>query len=174
MDDYTQRVLAQRKAKDEFFASSDHSPLDRRALRRFDGLAYYPPDPALVFTVTPEPGDGALLQIQATDGDVRSYRRAAVAHFEVGGEPVSLALYDTGHPGYFLPFRDRTSGSETYGAGRYLDIEPNDDGTVTIDFNEAYNPFCAYNEAYACPLPPPENWLQVRIEAGEQVPPAHG
>ncbi len=94
----------------------------------------------------------------------------SVAHFEVDGEPVSLALYDTGHPGYFLPFRDRTSGSETYGAGRYLDIEPSDDGTATIDFNEAYNPFCAYNDAYACPLPPPENWLQVRIEAGERLP----
>jgi uncharacterized protein (DUF1684 family) len=88
--------------------------------------------------------------------------------FEVRGEAVSLALYDSGHPGYFLPFRDATSGKASYGAGRYLDIEPNSDGTVTIDFNLAYNPFCAYNDAYSCPLPPTENWLQVPIEAGEK------
>lgn len=78
-----------------------------------------------------------------------------------------LTLYSTGHSGYFVPFRDKTSGRETYGAGRYLDIETSQNGAVTIDFNQAYNPYCAYNDAYSCPLPPVENWLSVPIEAGE-------
>jgi uncharacterized protein (DUF1684 family) len=80
-----------------------------------------------------------------------------------------LQLYDTGHPGLFLPFRDATSGRETYGGGRYLDIQPNDDGTVTLDFNLAYSPFCAYSDGYSCALPPTENWMSVRIEAGEKT-----
>ena len=80
-----------------------------------------------------------------------------------------MTLYTTeGSHGFFLPFRDATSGSETYGAGRYLDIDPDEDGTVTIDFNMAYNPFCVYSEAYSCPLPPTENWLDVPITAGEK------
>ena len=88
--------------------------------------------------------------------------------FDVEAQEVSLVLYDTGHPGYFVPYRDATSGDETYGAGRYLDIDPNPDGTVTIDFNLAYNPLCAYSDAFSCPLPPVENWLAVPIRAGER------
>jgi uncharacterized protein (DUF1684 family) len=80
-----------------------------------------------------------------------------------------LTLYSTGHPGYFIPFRDQTSGDTTYGAGRYLDVEPNGDGTVTVDFNYAYNPSCVYSDGYSCPLPPIENWLKVPIEAGEMM-----
>jgi uncharacterized protein (DUF1684 family) len=159
---------APRSRKDEFFKYSHRSPLPQELQHDFAGLDYFDPAEDLVFTVTPQPGDGAELTIDTSDGQQRVYRRAAVASFEVMGEPVSLALYDSGHPGYFLPFRDATSGKGTYGAGRYLDIEPNSDGTVTIDFNLAYNPFCAYNDAYSCPLPPVENWLQVPIEAGEK------
>ena len=88
-------------------------------------------------------------------------------------EPVSrltLALYATpGHEGYFLPFRDATSGRETYGAGRYLDLAPPHDGKVTVDFNLAYNPYCAYSDSFSCALPPVENWLQVPIRAGEMA-----
>jgi len=164
MVDYT----AQRSQKDEFFKRSRQSPLDHDVQHGFESLSYFEPDESLVFTVTPQPGDGAELTIETSDGQQRVYRRAAVARFDVHGEPVTLALYDSGHPGYFLPFRDATSGKSTYGAGRYLDIEPNSDGTVTIDFNLAYNPFCAYNDAYSCPLPPVENWLPVAIEAGEK------
>ncbi|NIR36327.1 MAG: DUF1684 domain-containing protein [Actinobacteria bacterium] len=81
---------------------------------------------------------------------------------------MTVTIYGTPH-GYFLPFRDATSGSESYGAGRFLDIDGPLDGPVTIDFNLAYNPYCAYDESYSCPLPPAENWLQVPIRAGEQV-----
>lgn len=159
---------AERAQKDQFFKLSHQSPLPHELQGDFAGLAYFPADGSMVFTVTPEPGDGAELRIDTSDGQQRVYKRAAIASFELGGEAVSLALYDSGHPGFFLPFRDSTSGKGTYGAGRYLDIEANKDGTVTIDFNLAYNPFCAYNDAYSCPLPPVENWLQVPVEAGEK------
>ncbi len=135
---------------------------------RFQGLEYYEPDPALVFDLEVEPGHGDEVRVQTSDGQERVYHRAGTARFSVNGVEVASTLYDTGHSGYFIPFRDATSGKTTYGAGRYLDIEPNDDGTVTIDFNLAYNPYCAYNEAYSCPLPPVENWLSVPIAAGEK------
>lgn len=159
---------SQRAQKDEFFKHSNQSPLPHESQHDFSGLVYFEPNDDLVFTVTPEPGDGAELKIDTSDGQQRVYRRAAVASLEIEGAPLQLALYDSGHPGYFVPFRDASSGRSTYGAGRYLDIEPNADGTVTIDFNLAYNPFCAYNDAYSCPLPPVENWLAVPIEAGEK------
>jgi uncharacterized protein len=164
----THALLEFREAKDHFFGTAHESPLSHEARHDFHGLSYYDPNPDLVFRLTVEPGDDTEVRVGTSDGAERTYRRAGTVHFEVNGEQAQLTLYSTGHPGYFLPFRDSTSGRETYGAGRYLDIEPNDDGTVAIDFNYAYNPSCAYDEAYSCPLPPTENWLRVPIEAGEK------
>ena len=161
--------LAQHRAgKDDYFKQSHHSPIPHEDRHGFDGLSYYEPNADLVFTLETIEADGAELTIETSDGQQRVYRRAATVEFEAGGQQNSLALYDTGDPGYFVAFKDGTSGKETYGAGRYLDIEPNEDGTVTLDFNYAYNPSCVYDEAYSCPLPPLENWLQVPIEAGEK------
>lgn len=164
----THALMEFRESKNEFFGHSHDSPLSHEARRHFDGLAYYEPNPDLVFRVPVEPGHKAEVRVGTSDGAERTYRRVGTVSFEVHGEAVSLSLYTTGHPGYFLPFRDATSGRETYGAGRYLDLEPNADGTVTLDFNYAYNPTCAYDEAYSCPLPPAENWLRLSIEAGEK------
>ena len=120
--------------------------------------------------------------------------RAGSLRFELNGERRSLAAYvlddASGHvhaaeaaeapegqeapdeelPGLFVPFLDATSGHETYGAGRYLDLEPEDDGTYTLDFNLAYHPSCVYDVRFSCPLTPAENRLPVRIEAGERLP----
>lgn len=156
-----------RHLKDEFLAHSDDSPLSPELRNEFQGLSYYPPNPNLALALPLEEADGSVITIQTTDGQTRTYRRAAKVRFTVDGQEAELTLFDTGQPGYFLPFRDATSGSETYAAGRYLDLEPDEDGVVTIDFNYAYNPFCAYDDAYSCPIPPPENWLKVPIEAGE-------
>ncbi len=161
-------LLEFREAKDHFFGNSLESPLSHEARRVFDGLDYYDPNPDLVFRLRVEPGDDSEVRVGTSDGAERTYRRAGTVRFDVNGEATQLTLYATGHTGYFLPFRDSTSGRDTYGAGRYLDIEPNEDGTVTLDFNYAYNPTCAYDEAYSCPLPPVENWLRVPIEAGEK------
>lgn len=164
-----QQLLEQRRAKDEFFRTSHHSPLPHEDRHDFEGLDYYEPNPDLVFTIPIDQGDGSEITIQTTDGEERVYRRAGKVTFEVDGEPATLTLYSTGHEGFFVPFRDRTSGEATYGAGRYLDVEPNDDGSITIDFNLAYNPSCVYDECFSCPIPPIENWLQVAIEAGEKT-----
>lgn len=146
---------------------SEHSPLDHAARHGFEGLEYYEPNEDLVFSLPVAEGDHSRVRVQTSDGQERVYERAGTVTFRVGAQDVTLTLYSTGHPGYFVPFRDATSGKDTYGAGRYLDVEPKADGTVTIDFNYAYNPFCAYNDAFSCPLPPVENWLPVPIEAGE-------
>lgn len=163
-------LLADRRAKDQFFGSAHDSPIPPEARASFKGLSYYPPISDLVFTVTPEMIEPEAVTIATTSGDERRYARVAKVDLWIGAERVELFLYETGHPGYFVPFRDATSGSETYGAGRYLDIEPNEDGTVTVDFNLAYHPYCAFNSAYSCALPPVENWLTVPIRAGERLP----
>jgi hypothetical protein len=164
----TDQLLDFRRNKDEFFRTSHDSPLNHADRHGFEGLHYYEPRPDLVFTLPVEPEDGSEISFETSDNRVKTYRRAGKVDFEVDGHPAQLTLYDTGHPGYFIPFRDKTSGEATYGAGRYLDIDANNDETVTIDFNLAYNPSCVYDEGYSCPIPPIENWLQVPIEAGEK------
>ena len=103
---------------------------------------------------------------------MRPAHRAGTFTFERDGEPRRLTAYvlDGGDPdSLFVPFLDTTSGHETYGAGRYLDLEPEDDGTYALDFNLAYHPYCVYADHYSCPLTPAENRLPIRIEAGERL-----
>ncbi|MGB8359795.1 MAG: DUF1684 domain-containing protein [Acidimicrobiia bacterium] len=158
-----------RKDKDRYFGTEPDSPLDERDRPGFPGLDYFEPRLDLVFTVAVEPGDGSEVRVQTSDDREKVYRNAGRVRFEIEGVKVGLTLYDTGHTGLFIPFRDATSGDTTYGAGRYLDVEPNEDGTVTIDFNFAYNPSCVYSDGWSCPIPPAENWLAVQIEAGERM-----
>lgn len=161
-----------RTAKDEFFRDDPASPLTPEQRRRFRGLDYFPEEPALRLRLDLEPAEGPeVVRMPTTTGGEQAYRRAGRVRFRVEGREATLTLYASGdHPGLFLPFRDATSGKETYGGGRYLDLEePDADGRVLVDFNLAYNPYCAYNEAWTCPLPPPENWLDVPIRAGERA-----
>lgn len=160
-------IITHRQQKDTFFKRSPQSPLDAEAQANFKGLAYfdYNPDLALTVTVT-ENAEKTPVPIQTTTGDGRIYHRYGTFTFSVDGEDATLTIYQTPH-GYFLPFVD--ADPETYPAGRYLDLEPNDDGTFDVDFNLAYNPFCVYSDAYSCPLTPPENRLQVAIRAGEKL-----
>ncbi len=160
---------AYRANKDDYLRTNAHSPIPYEYRGAFDGLAYYTWNPELVFKTTLTGADGAETLVATSDGEQRTYRRAATVSLTIAGEPQTLTLYDTGHPGLFLPFRDATSGRETYGGGRYLDLQPDDDGNVVIDFNLAYSPYCAYDDGYSCALPPAENWLSVPIAAGEKV-----
>ena len=138
--------------------------------------AYFPYDPALRFDARVEAVDPAALEIAGSAGSVTRFRRFGVARF---GE-WSLELYwlESYGGGVFLPFRDATSGRETYGAGRYLldTVKGADLGgggnTLVLDFNFAFNPSCAWDESWACPLAPPANRLASRIEGGELTPPA--
>jgi uncharacterized protein (DUF1684 family) len=155
--------------KDEFFRTDHHSPLTPEQKQNFAGLNYFPENPDLDLTVEVERFDkGDVVQIQTNTGDVQSYERYGRIEFVLEGEEASLTIYHNEF-GFFLPFTDALAGEETYGAGRYLEPEELPDGRFRVDFNLAYNPYCAYNPNWSCPLTPFENRLKVPIRAGEKV-----
>jgi len=160
-----------RAQKDAFFKTHPQSPLTAEQRATFAGLRYFPENPELrLVLLLEEFADKDSVVMQTSTGDERSYTRYGRLHFTVDGQDVALTLYADGDSGmFFLPFVDALRGRETYGAGRYLDPEPLADGQFLIDFNLAYNPYCAYNDDWSCPLTPIENWLPVPIRAGEQV-----
>lgn len=163
-------ILAERREKDEFFKTSAYSPLTPEQQAAFTALEYYPPNPALDLVVTVEPfSDGDILAFETTSGDVQEYRRLGRFSFTVEDRVASLTIF-AGDAGYFLPFVDAGAGSETYPAGRYLEPEPLGAHRFHVDFNLAYNPYCAYGPGWSCPLTPPENRLTVAIRAGEKLP----
>ena len=159
-----------RKAKDEFMGHDHDSPLEDDQKRDFRGLSYYEEDLDLRFVLDLErfPAQETV-EMQTSTGDVAEYVRWGNVSFEVDGQVAELTLYRDASGGeFFLPFADATSGDETYGAGRYLDLEELPGGRVLVDFNKAYNPYCAYNERWSCPLTPFENRIGVPIRAGEK------
>jgi uncharacterized protein len=173
MDPWREHLEQTRREKDEAFRHDPGSPILPHERRSFKGLSYFPLDARYRLDVELVEEPRKALDIQRSAGDVVRYTR--LGHFAVTlpDGPIKLALYDSGgHP--FLPFRDKTSGKETYGAGRYLDPAQGHDGRYELDFNQAYNPFCAYNESYSCPFPPPENWLHVPVPVGERTYAEHG
>jgi len=174
-----------RRQRDVLFRTHPQSPIPPGERARFRGLSYFNPDPSYRIRCQLEaPASGEdLLEIDTggEDGVIR-YRRAGRLLFKLGGSDCALTVYSliAYAGGLFLPFRDATSGQDTYGGGRYLfDTVKNTDGLcleivarspdITIDFNYAYNPSCAYDVRWACPLAPRENWLTVPIRAGERV-----
>jgi uncharacterized protein (DUF1684 family) len=161
-------ALALRAAKDEYMRDDPDSPFRSRR-SQFTGLRYYPYDGelALALPLDRDAVSGSI-EMGTSTGESQTYPRVGVIRFEVDGQQAELTVY--GEPDdLFLPIRDKTSGRETYGAGRYVSPTLLDDDHVFVDFNLLYNPYCAYNEQYSCPLPPVENWLQVPIRAGEQT-----
>ncbi len=158
-----------RAEKDRFFALHPQSPLAVDQKRRFKGLNYFPENPALRLVVTVEefPHKDSI-QMQTSAGSVQAYTRYGRFRFAVDGQDAELAIYAGPH-GFFLPFVDSLASVETYGAGRYLEPAPHGNGKFLVDFNMAYNPYCAYNDQWACPLPPRENRLKVPIRAGEKI-----
>jgi uncharacterized protein len=181
-DKYAQDVGAVRRQKDEYFASSPQSPIPHEERHHgFAGLSYFPPDPAFRVraSVNPYP-DQHIVQLGTTTGDIQPQVRYAELRFHLADRDLRLAGFLDPHAHrhhgaieLFVPFRDTTSGKETYGAGRYLEVEveeqPDGSKTAVMDFNTAYNPYCAYNAAYSCPLPPAENTLPIAINAGERT-----
>jgi uncharacterized protein (DUF1684 family) len=159
-----------RERKDALFADSEQSPLDPEQQERFSKLAYFPENPALDLTLTVDRTNaGTELIVDTSDGQKRSYHRVGTVTFPVGNEQVTMTLLaQPGHSRLFLPFFDGTSGEESYDGGRYLEPHERPDGRIQVDFNYAYNPYCAYGEGWSCPIPPEENRTTVRIEAGEK------
>ncbi|NIM93591.1 MAG: DUF1684 domain-containing protein [Anaerolineales bacterium] len=158
-----------RKMKDEFFRTDHHSPLTADQKRSFSGLNYFPENSDLDLHVEIQKfSEPETIQMQTTTGNVQTYLRYGRIQFDVDGQEAELTIFNNEH-GYFLPFVDSLAGVETYGAGRYIEPERMADGRLHVDFNMAYNPYCAYNELYSCPLTPFENRLKVPIRAGEKI-----
>jgi len=172
--DWRERVREFRAEKDDFFASHDQSPIPPGDREGFDGLDYFPPDPEFrVAARYSTASDTEPVELETTKGPAAEYARAAVLGFDLGGDHHTLtAFHVEGEETLFVPFTDATNDHETYHRGRYLDVDPGDaaDGDrIALDFNLAYNPFCAYSDNFACALPPRDNHVPVRVEAGERA-----
>ncbi|USZ72234.1 DUF1684 domain-containing protein [Natronosalvus halobius] len=173
--DWRRAIETQREEKDRYFGENPHSPIPESERETFDGLEYYPIDDEYRFErPLHEYEDPDRVAVgTSTDGE-REFLRWGEFRVTVGDEDVAIQAYkaDPDDERLWVPFRDATSGEETYGAGRYIDLESEhhrtNNGIWVLDFNEAYNPTCAYADRYECPLPPMENWLEVPIEAGEK------
>ncbi len=174
------RAVAFRSARDRLFGSHPSSAVSEEARRDFLGLAYYRHDPALALRATfePDPEAAALDVPRSGDGPQIPIARIGWVSFSVGATLCRLSVFwlDEYSGGIFIPFRDGTSGDETYGGGRYLwdSAKGADLGTegdeMVIDFNYAYHPSCVHDPIWSCPLAPRENWLEVAIPAGERLP----
>lgn len=195
--DWKRRVLAQyarvraadgsalacaefRGARDGMFRLHPQSPLGAESRAAFGGVPWFAhrPDLRVEAELEPEP-DGPELVIPTSTGEPTRFTRIGRVRTALGGQEVSLAVYwlEGYGGGLFLPFRDALAGGETYGGGRYLldtvkgaDLGVSDDGArLVLDFNYAYNPSCAYDPRWSCPLAPPENRIDVAVEAGERM-----
>ena len=173
---YLAEIAERRAAIDRaFMEQPDPVPPEKRSALL--PLPYYPPDlsynvPAVLRLSENRP----VFEMPTSTGTIRRMQRVGVLEFTLQGQPMSLgAFVEEGTrdiTDLFVPFADLTTGKETYPAGRYLDLQPTATGIYTVDFNRAYNPYCAYNSKYECPFPPPSNRLKVEIRAGEKAPKA--
>ena len=171
----TDALTELRRRKDAQFASG-RGPIQGAALEQFTGLSHYPPSAQLVFQLPLERGMGEQVTLQTSTGELRQMQVFGTVQVPFPEGEATLTLYaqpgENAPSGLFLPFRDLGSGSESYGAGRYLDVPTfQQDGAmwVSLDFNLAYHPYCAYGEGWTCPLPPAHNWLKVAVRAGEKL-----
>ena len=170
---YEVLIEKQRLEKDFTMRNSEGSPF-AHDIYSYKGLEYFPPDEKFKVVARYQPYTGIeKVSLPTSDNLTREYYKYGYAEFELGGVNNKLLIFqpvtenmDAG--GLFLGFGDATSANETYGAGRYLDIKHNGGKTITLDFNLAYNPYCAYSDAYSCPIPPRENFLSIPVYAGEK------
>ena len=173
---YASGLQAARAAKDDAFKTSTDSPIPpgRRAARL--PLAYFAPDQDYIASASLAPAgpdERPTVEMPTSTGKMRTMQRVGRLEFVLKGQSLALgAFIEAGSPDtdrLFVPFTDLTSGTETYPAGRYLDLLRTPTGIYLIDFNRAYHPYCYYNPAYDCPYPPPENRLTIPIRAGERM-----
>jgi hypothetical protein len=173
--DWKKRLEDDRKQKTTFFAAHSESPLPLEERFVFHGLSYWPIDPHYRFEIKlREFSRKECIEVENSKGGHQRLWGWGEFRFEIDGKQCTLRAYksDLDEDRLFVPFRDKTCGAESHSAGRYLDLEP-EKHLITgnkwiLDFNEAYNPWCAYSDKYVCPFVPPENWLEVAIRAGEK------
>ncbi|MDD5757556.1 MAG: DUF1684 domain-containing protein [Desulfobulbaceae bacterium] len=174
---HKKEILTARKDKDRFFKTSPNSPLLTEQQMNFKELSYFPVD--ITFRVTAHYqrlSKPIEFTIHTSTGHERIYTTIGKLDFSLAGKPFTLFAYQekdsgevAGEKSLFVPFTDQTTGHESYGAGRYLDMKEPAGDSIELDFNMAYNPYCAYNYNFSCPIPPSENRLDIAIKAGEKI-----
>jgi len=160
------------------FKDATSSPLKKKDLKNFKGLDFFPVDSSfIVLSTFTKIENSPIFKMPTNTGREPFYKEYGLLNFTIKGKEFQLTLYEdqdeTLDEKYkddlFLPFSDATSGNETYGAGRYINLKTTDinpDGTFILNFNNSYNPYCAYNEKFSCPLTPRKNHLDIEIKAG--------
>ena len=170
--DYPTKIAAARAAKDAEFARAD-DPIPTARHSEFLPLAYFPIDPDYNVPGVLKPiDDRTIVEMPTSTGANRKMRRVGSLEFTLKGQPMKLRAFNevgTDPGSLFVAFSDLTSGTETYAAGRFMDLSRNATGIYEVDFNRAYIPYCYYNPTYECPYPPPENRLKIPVRAGERV-----
>jgi hypothetical protein len=173
-EDYTAKIAAIRAVKDESFKSDPESPIPPDKKNTLLPLAYFPIDENYAVPATLEPSeDRSRIEVPTSIGKIRQLERIGTLKFSLKGQSVRLTAFrdlesrDVNR--LFVPFADTTSGTDTYQAGRYMELDPTPTGIYVVDFNVAYNPYCYYSPEYDCPFPPKENRLAVPILAGEKM-----
>ena len=171
--DYASKVAADRAAKDAAFAAGD-DPIPRANHATFLPLAYFPIDPEYnVAASLKEINDPTIIEMPTSVGGIDKFRRVGTLEFVLKSQSHTLSAFVAASAKtidrLFVPFTDLTTGTETYSAGRYLDLDRTQTGFYNIDFNRAYIPYCYYNPLYECPYPPRENRLKLPVRAGEKV-----
>ena len=173
-EDYTNEIDRERKEKDLFMKNEKDSPFAGSG-ERFEGLRYFSPDLKYRINAKLIPiEEKKVITLPTSDGQEKRYLEYARAEFDLEGMANQLVILEITDPGpyrgtLFLAFADETSAGETYGAGRYLDLKKTPGATtMVLDFNKAYNPYCAYSNNFSCPFPPKDNVLKVSINAGEK------
>jgi uncharacterized protein (DUF1684 family) len=173
---YEQQVQALRRDKDDAFRNSEQSPIPAAQRASFAGLVYFPVDPAyrVPANLTPDAAaEPVIIQLETSKGQKDRLRRVGSLGFTVQGQALRLTAFANVNARtfdqLFVPFGDLTNRAETYGGGRYLQLQRTPTGLYDLDFNQAFNPYCVYNYDYECPVPPAENRLAVAIRAGEKL-----
>ena len=184
--DYEATLEAKRQEKDRFFADHPQSPIPPEERESFKGLEYFPPNPTYrvpaIVSLEADP-EASPVPIDTSADRTLRYLRVATLTFDLERDDhdledgtYELAAYsqDGSLESLFVPFRDKTTGQQSYRGGRYMELgvegDLADGQELIVDFNLAYSPFCAFSETFECPLPPQENWLEVAIPAGEKAP----
>lgn len=170
---YLEKIRLERREKNRAFVMSEESPLTPEMKASFKGLMYFEPDENWVLSGDFLPAPQAdTLELAVNTGETEKIILEGVVRFQVAGKVCNLVCFRNPYASdtsLFIPFKDETSGIETYGGGRYLDAVRDKNGAILLDFNQAYNPFCVYNENFSCILPPVENYLKLKVLAGEKL-----
>ena len=170
---YLEKIEKERDRQYKFIKFNIDSPLTEEQKKDFKELDFYVIDPSYKVRAKMVPlEEKKMIELPMTDGSMEKYLKHSFAEFDLNGKQQKLLLLQSmkemDKRNFFLAFADETSGAETYGGGRYINLRQDGKNSITIDFNMAYNPYCAYNPDFACPLPPKENIMEIPIPVGEK------